>query len=701
MSFNDLEQFKQTFIQEATELLEDMEERLVAIDDEGEIDLEEINAIFRCAHSIKGGAGSFGFDRLVKFTHVLEFLLDNLRTEEMEITPEIIDALLKSVDVVSALVNAAKNNTEAEAGYEDEMLASLKAVSEKKVAAKSQKHEVVEEAYGIFDEPSLESSENQSGITNNYQIIFKPYKDLFNNGNEPLFIIRELQKVSKNLEVKVDISKVPSLEDLEPIDCYFSWDIKVFEAESLDKVSEAFEFVDGECFLEINLIDDIGEHEKAGIFENSKPQEEEAYGLFEEVPPVKTEVVNNVSTISQNKNSAKVAEVQKQPDNKDKDAVTSIRVDINKVDKMVNMVGELVITQAMILQRLKDIPEQYLQKLMQGVAELSRHTRDLQEAVMSVRMQPRKLNKQVRLEMKGEATEIDKTVIEQLSDPLVHMIRNSLDHGIEKPEDRIAKGKPEEGVIRLSADSSGGRILIEISDDGAGINREKVFKKAVEKGLFQPDALLKPEEIDNIIFMAGFSTAESVTDVSGRGVGMDVVRKNIKDLGGEINMFNNPGYGMSFIISLPLTLAILDGMIIKTGSEKYILPINNILETMQVKRSEISMVKKGSEVVNVRGSFIPIIYLSEVFKIKSSEKNSESILIVLVESGRNRLGIVVDDLLGQQQVVIKNLEENSDKVEGISGATILGDGNVSLILDVAQIYKMGIEKQNEQLKEVA
>lgn len=484
-------------------------------------------------------------------------------------------------------------------------------------------------------------------------------------------------------------------------------------------MKEAFEFVEGECLLEINQINnkEISSAATANV-STAYSDPSGAFALFdmpevpisnEQVISDEKEIINIVSNKTNNESPVKSSTVQQ--GNNDKEGVTSIRVDIQKIDRMVNMVGELVITQAMIMQRLKDIPEQYLQRLMQGVNELSRHTRELQESVMSVRMQPvksvfsklprivrdvsRKLNKSIRLEMKGEATEIDKTVIESLSDPLVHMIRNSVDHGIEMPADRLAKGKPEEGVITLSADNSGGRILIEISDDGAGINREKVFKKAVEKGLYPADANLSPEEIDNIIFMAGFSTADKVTDVSGRGVGMDVVCSNIKALGGEIEMTNNPGYGMKFIISLPLTLAILDGMVIRVGSEKYILPINNILETMQVKIADVNRVKNSNEVISVRGEFIPIVYLSEIFGITKTTQKNDKILVVLVENGKNKLGIVVEDLLGQQQVVIKNLEENSDKVQGISGATILGDGNVSLIIDVAQIQKMTFDRKKE------
>lgn len=712
----DLDQFKATYIQEAFELLEDMEERLLNLDQEN-INLEEINAIFRCAHSIKGGGGAFGFSRLVGFTHILEFLLDALRTQQMQINPDIIDALLKSVDVVKGLVSAAKNSVEAPAGFEDELLNTLKAMTGDASSVVPKK-----------EEAKIKENKAQSNNTEKtYVINFKPHRELFASGNEPVYIIRELQKSAK-LTTEVDLSTIPDIYDLDIEDCYLKWKIYATTEKDLSCLKEAFEFVEDECKLSIEegqapetLDDPDGAF---GLFEpvskavqNKLEDPGGAFGLFEEnlekvkaadpASEVKTEQLQTPVPVPA---AAKPGNVPVKDD-----AVTSIRVDIEKVDKMVNMVGELVITQAMIMQRLKDIPQEYLQGVMQGISELSRHTRDLQEAVMAVRMQPvksvfaklprivrdisRKLGKEVRLDTKGETTEIDKTVIEKLSDPLTHMIRNSLDHGIEKPDERVAKGKSSEGVIILSADGTGGRILIEVSDDGNGINRERVLKKAKEKGLVAQDATLSPEEIDQLIFHAGFSTAEKVTDVSGRGVGMDVVSRNIKELGGEIQMYNNPGFGTKFTISLPLTLAILDGMVVKVGGEKYIIPISNIIETMCLKSQDVQRVKSGSEVINVRGEFIPITYLHKIFNVPKAIVDPKKILIVLVEVGRQKIGIVVNDLLGQQQVVIKNLEENADHVEGVSGATILGDGNVSLILDVAQIIKMGMD--NRFLKEVA
>lgn len=686
------DQFKEVFITEAYELLDEMEQKLLAIDVD-EPDNEEINAIFRCAHSIKGGAGAFGFSRLIAFTHVAEFLLDAIRNHQIALTRDIIDALLESVDVISAFLASAQSGEEAVEGIEDELKASLENLN------KVNGNDVVEEEdeYGIFDEAALdEVFASNKRVVRKFSIFFKPEKDLFLSGNEPLFIIKELSRLGE-MEYKTDISKLPSLEGLDPLECYISWNISITTDQDISRIKEVFEFVEGECQLDIELLEELQDNSVATAVDD-----EAAFGLFDDEPaPVKVEVTPKgqgvvskplVEKAIGNKNSGKAP------------AVSSLRVDIDKIDKMVNMVGEIVITQAMIMQRLKEVPAEYSESLNKGIDELSRYTRDLQEAVMSVRMQPvksvfsrlprivrdisKKLGKKVNIIMQGESTEIDKTVIEQLADPLVHMIRNSVDHGIESPQKRLEKGKPEEGTIVLSADNSGGRILIEIKDDGAGINREKVKQIAIEKGIIAEDANISNEEIDLLIFAPGFSTAAEVTDVSGRGVGMDVVRKNIKDLGGDFEVDNRPGEGLTFLISLPLTLAILDGMIIAVGQEKYIIPINSIIETMQVSRSEINNVKGNDSVINVRGEFIPLVSLSAIFDVQNTAEESSKLLVVLVEYARNKLGIIVDELLGQQQVVIKNLEENSDPVEGISGATILGDGNVSLILDIAQISKM-------------
>jgi two-component system chemotaxis sensor kinase CheA len=397
--------------------------------------------------------------------------------------------------------------------------------------------------------------------------------------------------------------------------------------------------------------------------------------------------------------------------------ITSIRVDLEKVDRLVNMVGELVITEAMLRAQTRTLAVEQFAGLMRGIDELSQHTRDLQEAVMSVRMQPVKsifarmprvvrdistqCGKDIRLVTQGENTEVDKTVIEQLSDPLMHMIRNSCDHGIETPDVRVDNGKLAQGLILLSANHRGGRIIIEIRDDGAGINRERVLAKAKEKNLVAADALLADEEIDNMIFMAGFSTAEKVTNISGRGVGMDVVKRNIEGMGGTVRVHNTPGVGSRFTISLPLTLAILDGMIVRVGGEHYIIPITSIIETLRPKAEAVHHVEGHNDVINVRGEFVSVVYLHRAFGIPDAQDDPAKALVVLVESNGQKMGLVVDELIGQQQVVIKSLEANADPAPGVSGATILGDGRVSLILDINDLAQIHHGRPSSNIERVA
>ena len=628
-----------------------MEEKLLSLDGEG-ARAEDLNAIFRCAHSIKGGGGAFGFQELVGFTHIAEALLDAMREGKVAPSRDVVDALLRSVDVVKEMVGAARDNKPVPPDFG-------------KVLA----NELLNFAGKGGSSVPTKSARDKSAVTasGEYRVSFKPKKELFSSGNEPLLIIRELQKVGV-VRVEADIRALPDISHLAPLDCYLSWVMEIESSKGTAPIKEAFEFVEGECDLEIT---EIG-----------------------------TEVSAQASATQEVKPAA-----EKRPDDSAQKVVTSIRVDTDKVDRLVNMVGELVITQAMIQAQVRDLPPERFLKLIQGVEELSQHTRELQESVMSVRMQPvksifsrmprivrdlsKQLNKDIRIEMTGENTEIDKTVIEQLGDPLTHMIRNSVDHGIEKPEDRKKSGKPEQGVITLSADHRGGRIVIEIGDDGRGINRERVLSKAKEKGLIEANAILSDEEIDHLIFMPGFSTAEQVTNVSGRGVGMDVVRRNIHSLGGTVGLYNTPGKGSRIVVTLPLTLAILDGMIVRVGQEKYIVPINNIIESMKPSAGAVKPVADGGSVINVRGEFIPVIGLYHIFGVKNAVQDPARGLVVLVESGRDKVGLLVDELLGQQQVVIKSIEENSSPVAGISGATILGDGNVSLILDIGGLQKMG------------
>jgi two-component system chemotaxis sensor kinase CheA len=672
---DDMQQFKDTYITECRELLAEMEEQLLELDVE-QADIEALNSIFRCAHSIKGGAGAFGFDEITKFTHVAEFLLDAMRETQVQASQEIVDALLKSVDVITQMIDCAQAGHPVPEGLGDVLSGELQQYAEgaggENVAAPTPV---------VSDAPATESQEQIL-----YQIHFKPHRNLFSSGNEPLLLIRELASLG-DIEVTCHQEAVPELDKLEPEDCHLSWDISLDSDKSEDAIREVFEFVEDECDLEIDAL---------GGF--TLPQAD-ADTSSDQAQPVHSNGAPALDT-SQEKTPAPAAEA---PATKPQ-AGGTIRVDLDKVDRLVNLVGELVITQSMLVAQTSEFSIEQHPNLMNGLGELAQHSRELQEAVMSMRMQPvksifsrmprivrdvsQKLDKKIRLEMVGEATEVDKTVIEQLSDPLTHMIRNSLDHGIEMPETRKNAGKPEEGVITLSAYHQGNNIIIKIKDDGQGINRERVLNIAKERGVVPPDAQLEPNEIENLVFRPGFSTAEEVTDISGRGVGMDVVRRNIEGLGGKVSIKSTPGEGSEFTVSLPLTLAILDGMVVRVGQEKYIIPIANIIETLRPAKEDVHRIADGNDLINFRGEFVSILQLHKVFSIRGAEEDPFKALVILVETANERIGLVVDELVGQQQVVIKSLEANADPIEGVSGATILGDGKVSLILDITQLGEM-------------
>ena len=649
-------QFKDTYITECLELLGTMEENLIGLDASASNDT--LNAIFRCAHSIKGGAGAFGFAGIAQFTHILEALLDKLREGKLSVTRELTDLLLRARDVVLEMVMAARDGKTLPTEFSTDIERELKAAEGGKSAE--------------ISAASLPSVVAQAAASERrVEITFTPHATLLANGNEPLLLLRELKTLGA-AEIQCNVDKLPNLHEMAYDICYLSWTIILTTSADDAAIREVFEFVDTECDLSIRVLN-----------------------------------APKVETVAE-RHDEPVADGVPHPMRRASDASgappSSIRVDIEKVDRLINMVGEVVIIQAMLTMQSRRLIDSQSADLVRGIDEMMQHTRELQEAVMAMRMQPVKsifsrmprivrdlsaqLGKDIRLETAGETTEVDKTIIEQLSDPLTHMIRNSVDHGIESPEVRRVSGKPAQGVILLSAEHRGGKIVITISDDGAGINRERVLKKAREKNVISADAVLTDEAIDALIFAPGFSTAEVVTNVSGRGVGMDVVKRNIEGLGGSVSVNNNPGRGSQFVISLPLTLAILDGMVVRVGTEQYIVPIANIIESLRPKSEEVRHVADGNVVINVRGEFVPVLYLHQLFAVKNGEADASKALVVLVENNNTTLGLVVDELVGQQQVVIKSLEENADPVDGVSGATILGDGKVSLILDIAGLCRM-------------
>ncbi len=647
---DELQQFKATYINECLELLASMEESLMQLD-ENNASSEELNAIFRCAHSIKGGAGAFGFTSIASFTHILEALLDQLREGKIAASRLVIDTLLKSKDIVLTMVMTARDDGELAAGYGDDIAAQLAEICNMPQPASK-----------------AETAKPASGTNTGYTIHFVPHPAMIAHGSDPLLLLRELRRLGM-CTISTDAMRIPLLDSFNYEHSYLGWDITIITDKPKSALEEVFEFVDGECELTItsDAVEETAEPTPAAIIEPIAPTQQ----------------------------GGKEPAIQ---------ATNSIRVDIDKVDRLINMVGEIVIIQAMLSMQTRDLAAQEHIELVGGITELNTHTRELQAAVMAIRMQPVKsifsrmprlvrdlssqLGKNIRLEMEGENTEVDKTIIEQLSDPLTHMIRNSIDHGLEMPDQRVANGKLAQGTIHLAASHRGGRIVIEITDDGAGINRERVLAKAKEKGLVAQDAQMTPEEIDQLIFAPGFSTAETVTSISGRGVGMDVVKRNIEGIGGTVTVTNTPGKGAHFTTSLPLTLAILDGMIVRVNTECYIIPIANIIETLRPKPEEVRDIADGQSVINVRGNFVPVLYLHPLFSIPGAVRDASKALVVLVENGHEQIGLVVDELVGQQQVVIKTLEDNADPVAGVSGATILGDGKVSLILDIAGLRRM-------------
>ena len=613
---------------------------------------------------------------MAQFTHILEAVLDQLRTNKLSVSQELVDILLESVDVLTQMIDKAESNQTIPSDMGSKNEDDLKNISSGTIQVSKK---VEKATTSVVDQGKL------------YSIKFSPHEKMLQRGNEPLLLVRELAEKGE-ISVKCDTSNLPKFSNLDPHNCYFKFSIELDSKHAAEDIKSVFEFVEDDCDLDIS--------EFAGLF-----------AANEAVSIVSAEA--DEKAVNANENAAETNKAEAQGKGAQNAVVNSIRVDIEKIDKLVNLVGELVITQAMISAQSRNLAFDQFAGLISGVEELAHHTRELQDAVMSVRMQPvkslfsrmprlvrdlsRKLGKDIKLELHGENTEVDKTIIEQLSDPLVHMIRNSVDHGVELPAHRTEKGKPAQGTIKLSADQISGTIVITIEDDGKGIDRERVLAKAVEKNVITKEASeqMSAQDIDMLIFAAGFSTAEVVSDVSGRGVGMDVVRQNIESIGGFIEMQNNPGKGLKVHIYIPLTLAILDGMIVGVGNENYIIPINNIIETLRPRVEDVKEVVKGNDVINLRGEFIQVLYLNSLFGVQNSKVKASEALVVIVETNNTKYGLVVDELIGQQQVVIKSLDENSKSIDGISGATILGDGKVSLILDMVKLN--GLAQKRDQV----
>ncbi len=669
----DLSQFFEVFFEESFEGLDAMEAELLRLQP-GNTDKETINTIFRAAHSIKGGSGTFGFTSVSDFTHVLETLLDQIREGQRELTAEHVNLLLKSVDCLR------------------DMLSALQAEQEPDLTIAGQLKAQFESILGM--QPSVEQAPQELAgpELKTYDIVFKPMRHLFKTGNEPLYMIAELAELG-TLTTQVNLDELPDVRAMQPDECYLAWHFTLETESDESAIREIFEWVEDDAEISITAC--------GGVFmdvlqESAEGERREQLAVAGQgkVTPVAAAVEGGKSA-GQSESS-------------------SIRVGIDKIDSLINMVGELVITQAMLSQvGERELNEQTMVALREGLAQLAHNTRDLQENVMRIRMLPisfvfsrfprlirdlsQKLGKEVELKLLGEQTELDKTVMEKISDPMIHLVRNSLDHGLESPEKRIAAGKDPIGKVTLNAFHQGGNIVIEIMDDGAGLNTAKIREKALLNNLIGEDDELSDEEIQELIFQPGFSTADEVSDISGRGVGMDVVRRNIQALNGSIEVSSAPGVGSTFTIRLPLTLAILDGQLVRVAEHTYIIPLVSIVESLQVDLSQINQVGKDLDVLRLRDEYIPILRLYRIFNHRGAIEEIDKALLVVVESDNQKVGVLVDDLLAQQQVVIKSLEANYQKVNGVSGATILGDGRVSLIVDITGLIKLsGLKKPGSQ-----
>lgn len=652
---NDLKRFHATFFEESREGLEIMEAGLLDLEG-GRGTADTINAVFRAAHSIKGGSATFGFSKVADLTHVLETLLDELRSGKRPLSSDAMDAMLASVDVLAGLLRAAESDaTPVDDGAA--IVARLNAVLTGKSTITGGSQSATLAAAAKPKAPEA------------FVIVFAPKPSMFMSGNDPLRILRELAELGE-MKVECDLSDLPAFDALDPTQSYLKWTLTLPGSVSEAAIRDAFAWVEDECDLSIN-----------GNADTTSAAEAPANAATPVAAPAAATPLSAAPTTTGTNEDA------------------SIRVQASKVDMLINLVGELVITQAMLKQVGTEIEGALAERLMTGLETLERNTRDLQEAVISVRMLPvdavfkrfprlvrdlaSRLGKQVTLKTFGESTELDKGLIEKISDPMVHLVRNAIDHGIETIEDRIKAGKDPSGTITLAASHQGGNIVIEVSDDGKGLDRTRILAKAREKGLPVAD---NPTDSDiwSLIFAPGFSTADAVTDLSGRGVGMDVVRRNIQSLGGEAVLESSTGKGTKVTIKLPLTLAILDGMTVGVGGEVFVLPLGYIIESMKPAGDNIRTVGAEGRVLKVRGDYLPLVNLGQHFGMGGQEAPP---ITVIVEGNGKKLALEVDQLIGQQQVVVKSLETNYRRIEGISGATILGDGRVALIIDVPGLVR--------------
>jgi len=717
----ELDEIQGIFFEECTEGLGVAEEGL-SVMAAGDASADVIAGVFRAVHSIKGGSGAFGHMNLLTFSHRFENVLDEVRSGTIVPTQDVCRVLLAAFDVLSDHVEAARAGTSPPA--DEAVLAQLDAVLAHKGAETGEAAPAagavpapaddidplgfvpVPAAVLDFDDPfgfepvavSLDDFEQPEPQP--WRVRFGPSRAALANGGEPMLIIRELESMGGRI-VHLDSSRLPGLRDLDPEDSYCEWTLELPATASEAEISECFDFLSPDSLVEISRVEPASASAADVDLSSAETGAAAEPELAELTAPTALELVPAPDSGSPTParpepvSAAPQAAPQAKPAAAGDAANQTIRVELTKLDQLLNLVGELVIRGSILADRLSAIDQERVE-----LPELSRLTRQIQDNVMSLRAQPIrqafsrvprmlrelsvKTGKKVVLETSGETTEVDKGVLEKIGDPLTHMIRNAVDHGVESPEDRLAAGKPAEGTIRLSAEQKGARIIVRVSDDGRGIDRARVRAKAIEKGVISADAVLTDEEIDSLICAPGFSTAETVSDVSGRGVGMDVVRSNVEALGGRVEIQSVPGAGTTFTMALPLTLAILDGMIVRLGEQRYVVPLANVIETVRPDPGQVKPTSPDTEVIELRGSYLPVKRVSDLFALGSDRrrKPEDSVVIIVESDSASHVGLMVDTIDNRREVVIKSLEDNLYPIRGLGGATILGDGSIALILDI-------------------
>ena len=714
----DSDEFISIFLSEANEIVEGLENDLVLLED-NKSDEDLLNKIFRSAHTLKSSAGTVGFTTMSELNHVAENLLEKVRSGKLDVTPTMITVLLEFLDTVKIMLqNIIDGKGEADGVNNIESLkakikaiadgneidASVQAPTTSSAAPTVKKETQTSTQAQSIEEP--EKKEESSSGSNVFHISMSFKATIFDNGIDPLMFLNDLRDIGTISNLKIDSSNVPPISALEdPYTCYTQFSLDISTNSTLEQVQNIFLFVIddndiniSDAKVSVQKEDKIETQTETQVAEETKEEKtiEETKSQEETKEEIKTEQAKPQTSAAKSQASSSV-KVQ---------APSTVRVDTRKLDSLMNLIGELVIAQSRIMQLTQSLDID--NGLKEAVSSMDRTSRQIQEEVMNIRMMPvgpifnqfhryvrdlnLELNKEVKLVLKGETTEIDKNMLEQLSDPLKHIIRNSMDHGIEKTkEERIARGKPEFGTITMSAAHQEGHVVIEVSDDGNGLNKERIYNKAIEKGLLSKDGKYSDAEIYRTIFSPGLSTAEKITDISGRGVGMDVVRANVEKMKGKIEITSEEGKGSTFIIKLPLTLAIIEGITFALGEQIYIMPLISIIEQMKVKNEQIKPFEGRGEMIKIRDEYLPLIRLHKVFEIDTHIEDIDNGIVVVVEAGYRRCAIFVDELLDQQQVVIKSLDSAFSKHSGISGGTILGDGRIALIIDIQGLVNISLQ----------